>query len=304
MSRIAITGAGGFIGQALVRAARAAGHEVLAITRGTQGMEAGQGVTHLSCDLGASDAAETLAPALGNVDAVIHAAARMTGSAPEQARDTIDGTHNLVTALKGSSARLVLVSSLSVYDVAALRDGALLDETAPLVRNEAARDAYAATKLRQEEAAKTYDGNLLIIRPGAVYGPHRLWSAQLGFARGGRVICPDGRVPVPAIHVDHAAETIVNAAATEPASVPVNLIDPDPPTQAAWIAALQMPIVRVPRPLVLAAGRALGRGPGWAARFRPLRYDISRAETLLAHAPRRTFAEAVAEARAEGRDAP
>ncbi len=301
MSRLAITGARGFVGQHLSKAARAAGLDVSAIGRSQPG-NAAPGVTWHQVDLGAGEAPAALAPALEGTQAVIHAAASFAGDAEAHARDTLGATEHLIAAMKACATppKLVLVSSFSVYDIPAMPDFALLSEDSPVIAPDAPRDAYAQAKRAQEILALESGLDVVIIRPGAIYGPQRLWSAQLGFAKAGRVICPGGDALVPAVHVQTAATSMVQAAIRDiaPGTV-INLLDPDLPTQGGWLAALGMRGIFVPRRIVLAAAERLNRGPQWAARFKPLAYDARRARDLLDHAPLGRFADLVAAAKAE-----
>lgn len=299
MSRIMVTGASGFLGQAVVQAAREAGSEVVALSRRAGAAE--EEVTPVAIDLGDVGAPEALKTALDGVDAVIHTAARMIGTAEEHARDTVGGTAHLTQAMEagGSKIKLVLVSSIAVYDVAALQDDTLLYEDMRLVQAAEQRDQYAAAKAEQERPFRLYQGPKQLIRPGAIYGPNSLWSAQLGFAKGGLVFCPGGKALVPAISVERAAAGLVRAALTEGKKEPINLIDPDPPTQAEWLAALGMRKISVPRGLVVLVGALTGRGPAWQARFRPLRYDTSRAEALLEGIPHPGFTATIKAAKAK-----
>lgn len=301
MSRIAITGATGFVGRALVRHARAQGHEVLAIVRKRPdpAWAKDAGITSVAVDLGDADSVNTLTLALADTAAVIHAAASFGGDAAAHARDTIAATAHLIRAMTAAPApaRLVLVSSLSVYDVAAMQDHDVLDEKSPLLHDAAQRDAYAAAKAAQERMIQEALGDIRILRPGAIYGPNRLWSAQLGFAKGGIIVCPGGRTAVPAVHVDHVAAGLLAAVHPDQNEGIINLIDPNPPQQTDWLKALGRKYVRLPRGVVLAAGRILGRGPAWSARFRPLRYDTTRADKLLNAAATHSFVDAITDLR-------
>lgn len=306
MSRLLITGATGFLGRALVTAARAAGNEVVALSRQVGPADWAQdvGVTPVHQDLGEQDSVDALhAPLLG-VSAVIHAAASFAGDAHAHARNTVGATENIVRACQAMDAPplLVLVSSLSVYDVASMKAGTTLDEAMPLVEQPQQRDAYAAAKSAQEKAVRRYSGAKKIIRPGAIFGPHRLWSDQLGFTRGGRVLCPGTHVLIPAIEVTRAAGALVHAAANGIGADVVNLIEPDPPTRGAWLSALGSSVVRVPRGVIPLIGSLTGRGAAFSARFRPLLYDTSRAAALLDPISRRPFAEQIAAARQAERE--
>ena len=322
---LAITGAGGFLGRRIVAAAREAGHDVIAIVR--------QPVDLPGAEVRIADLAADLPPGLmDGADAVIHAAAG-AGDDAAHARDTVGATRAVLAALP-LGVRLVLVSSFSVYAVAALPDSTTLDETTPTEPEAAGRDAYARAKLAQERlaivAAQTGGLDVWIARPGAIYGPGRDWSARLGWQVGGRVAVPGGDVPVPAVHVDHAARALVAAATVPeggwPDDVPileagghvrvVNLVDPDPPTQRDWLAATnrrrvttlpRRPLMKLAALLDLACDvvpaldrvrpRILSEG-ALAARFKPLRYATARAEDRLNHRPEASFADGVAADRA------
>ena len=322
--RIAVTGASGFLGGRVVAAARAAGHAVVAVTRREIG--GGEGVEVRTADLGAGPLPPGL---LDGADAVIHAAAG-TGGDAAHARDTVGATEAVLAAMP-RAARLVLVSSFSVYAVAAMPRWSTLDERSPTEPDGARRDAYARAKIAQERlcvaAAQGRGLALWIARPGAIHGPGRRWSARLGWRRGGRVVTVGGDAPVPAIHVESCAAALVAAATVPDGGWPddlpvlegggrvrvVNLVDPDPPTQAEWLAAAghgrvvtlpRAPILRAAAALDLAGdlvpalGRRLPRGLGeatLAARFAPLRYGTARREDRLGLGPARPFAATMRE---------
>lgn len=296
MTRIVITGARGFLGREMVSAACAAGCEVAALSRRPEVDRIDDGVVWHSIDLGAENAGEALGPILENTSVVLHAAASFSGNAEAHAHDTIRATENLITAMQACATppKLVLVSSFSVYDIPALADFSLLSEDSPVIRPDAQRDAYAKAKRCQELLALESGLEVVIIRPGAIYGPHRLWSAQLGFAKAGFVICPGGDALVPAVDVGAAARSLVQGALREiPDGTIINLIDPDPPTQGGWLAALGMRTLFAPRSWVLGIAPRLKRGPHWTARFKPLAYDGRRAQNLLGHAPNASFPNAL-----------
>ena len=340
--RILVTGASGFLGRALVAAARDAGLPVVALVRaeGAEALWAGDsGVAAYRLDLAGPGAAVALAPLLDGVSAVIHAAARMRGTEAEHARDTVAATEALVAALtalatEGPRPRLLLASSFSVYGYAALPDWATLDERTPVEPDPTWRDPYSRAKLAQEavtlRAAQGAGLSVALMRIGVLYGPGHMWAAQLGFRFGGRfggrVVCPGGDVPVPAIHVEDCAAALVSAARRAAASLPpsdlpmpegaghveiVNLVAPAAPSQGDWLRAIgEARVIRLPRGPLLRLARLgdlaasllppLGRAlPGvlhegiFAARFKPLHYSAARAEARLGFAPR-TFAEAAA----------
>jgi nucleoside-diphosphate-sugar epimerase len=85
-----------------------------------------------------------LTQVLQGCDVVIHAAAALEGDQATQHAVTVDGTRQLLAAMQRAGvARLVGISSLSVYDYLALADGATLDEHSALEAAPWQRDVYA-----------------------------------------------------------------------------------------------------------------------------------------------------------------
>ncbi|WP_082029653.1 NAD-dependent epimerase/dehydratase family protein [Tateyamaria sp. ANG-S1] len=312
MTRIAVTGAGGFLGRSVVSALENQGHEIIAITRAV-------------VDLADRDG---LRGALATADAVIHTAA---GQGDDQAhgRDTILATENVLAAMP-EGARLVLVSSFSVYAFEGLPDGAQLDETSPTEPTGATRDAYTRAKIGQEKAAvlaaQTEGLDLWIARPGAIFGPGRTKTARLGWFKGGHCICPGGNVPVPAIHVADCARALALAATAPnnnwPDDAPIlkggghvtiiNLVHPSTPSQTDWLNVLDTRCIKLPLKLMMKISAALDllaettaighrfvpsslRPPTLAARFKPLRFSTNRLEQRLEFLPEHSFADSLAE---------
>lgn len=273
VERVLVTGAAGFLGRAVVAAARKAGAGVVALVR-SQGAEAlwpdDAGVTVAQLDLAGPEAAAKLGPLLTGVTAVIHAAARMRGSDAEQARDTVAATQAVTAALAALPAgemrpRLLLASSFAVYGYAAMPGGATLDERTPVEPDPAWRDAYCRAKLAQEavaiRAAQTLGLSVGLMRIGALYGPGHMWTARLGFGLGGLVLCPGGAARIPAIHVEDCAAALVRAArqgrVLPQGDVPmpdaaghveiVNLVAPDALRQRDWLRAIGKDrVIRLP----------------------------------------------------------
>ncbi|WP_239153609.1 NAD-dependent epimerase/dehydratase family protein [Virgisporangium aliadipatigenens] len=174
---LAVTGASGFCGAAVARAAVVAGWEVRCL-----GRRPGPVGRHVPWDA-AQDA-----PRLDGADAVVHLAAAVGDPPPGRAAErafravNVDGTARLLDALGGRP--LVHVSSASVYAPAA---GAPIPEEHPV---EGQRTAYGRTKAAGEALALA--AGAVVLRPRAVYGPGdphllpRLRSA----VRGGVLLLP------------------------------------------------------------------------------------------------------------------
>ncbi|WP_305970141.1 MULTISPECIES: NAD(P)-dependent oxidoreductase [unclassified Mameliella] len=298
---VVITGAGGFLGRACVAEARRRELPVLALYRSTLPADwAGDaGITPLQLDLTAPDAADRLRAALPGDCAIIHAAAHLGGDPAAVARDTLSATRTLREVWRDSAARLVLISSLAVYDTDALSPGEALSEASPLIplpdAPEQARDAYAGSK-RLQEALFLSDAGFedgWILRPGALWGPGRTWHGMQGFWASKLFVTIGSHGELPLAHVDLCAEIAVEAAHA-PTSGPgiVNVFDDDRPTRARFLRAHRRCFgwprlnVTVPYRAWLALARLLkpvsGHLPGLfresilRARLMPLRYPNTR----------------------------
>ncbi|WP_282026764.1 NAD-dependent epimerase/dehydratase family protein [Limimaricola cinnabarinus] len=305
---IAVTGAAGFLGRAVVARARAQGHELRAISRGAAPPEwAGDtGIEVVHADL------RRESPPLDGVSAVIHAAARMGGDDAAQAEGTVAPSARLLDHAAGSGARLVLVSSISVLGPAGLAPFARVDEETPIEPRPERRDAYARAKIAQERDARAiaarHGAMLRIVRPGAIFGPGHLWNAHMGVTLGPLALGPRHAGELPLCWLSHAAQILL-LAATAPQADPVELIhalDDDRPDRARFLAALGrrgLPLGW--RALDTAAGLLTPlapRLPGLLrrevlrARLMPLRYDNARAHRL-GFRPEADFETAMAAAR-------
>ena len=307
---IAITGAGGFIGSACVNAALGRGHDVRALMRRDTPLVP-PGIKRTILDLAHDETA--IARAFQGVDAVIHTAASLQGDGAIMARDTLKATAHLLSALRKSApgARLVLVSSITVYDA----DAVEIDENTPLETRPHARDRYAQSKLAQEACLQTHDGETWIARPGAVFGPHHLWNAHLGHCIGPLLIRLGGAGEIPVISRDSCADALVLAAETRvpvPGGGPraLNLVDSDLPDRRRYLASLGQGAPQFQLPfswkLLSATGRVLGLVPGLSdrlpgllqprtlrARMGEKRYANARARQDLGWQPRQSFETAM-----------
>ena len=290
-----ITGAGGFLGRAVVAEAQARGHEVRALTRDDLDLASGE------------------VPALDGVDCVIHLAGSLSGDWSVQARDTVEATRGVIEAMQAQPLppRLVLASSIAVYSADA-KD--VVTEATPLEDRPDRRDAYARAKLAQEEMLRGSGVRHTILRPGAILGPGRMTTALLGPGIGGTLILMERGGEVPVVSLADCARAFVQAAEVPGEGRALNILGPDRPSRARYAAALRRtgwPHRVVPLNWRLVMGLAwllspLGdRLPGLLrpailrARMRPVRYDIAAAEAALGWEPRDDFETALARA-AEG----
>ncbi|MBG0826866.1 NAD-dependent epimerase/dehydratase family protein [Planomonospora sp. ID67723] len=205
--RLAVTGASGFVGGAVCRAARARGWRVHAFgRRGRVEPDHVGGAPYTSWDLLSER------PALPEVDAVVHCAGSVTDWGPPQEiwAANVTGTRNAAEAFPG--ARFVHVSTASVYDP--LRPTVLArEDQAPVARYV---NAYGASKAAAERAAAhAARGRAVVLRPHAIYGPGdtTLLPRVLGAVRGRRLLAVgDGRQRISLTSVGNLAGACLLAA--------------------------------------------------------------------------------------------
>jgi nucleoside-diphosphate-sugar epimerase len=169
--RALVTGATGFLGRRLAEALRAKGIDVTATGRNARtGAElARAGLRFEPADLGDAAAVQRLAR---GQDIVFHSAALSSpwGTYREFFDANVVGTRHVVRACLESGARLVHVSTPSVYVAKHDRYDVREDEPLP---DERAND-YAATKLLAEievDRAVKEGLHAVILRPQGIYGP-------------------------------------------------------------------------------------------------------------------------------------
>ena len=167
-----VTGAGGFVGQALARALLRRGHVVIGIGRKPSPELIRDGIEWASCDLQRD--AEVLEKACRGVDAVFHVAAKvdMWGPFEEFYRSNVLGTQVVIGACQRNHVpRLIYTSSPSVIaDGSNLRN---INESYPYPRDYTAY--YPATKALAERSilAANKEGVLhtIALRPHLIFGP-------------------------------------------------------------------------------------------------------------------------------------
>ncbi|MEU4805597.1 SDR family oxidoreductase [Actinosynnema sp. NPDC023587] len=196
MTRLAVTGATGFIGGAVHRAARALGWEV-------------HGYGSRDWDIAAGPLADP-----PEVDAVVHAAAAVTdwGDDHHTRRVCVDGTRHVARTFP--HARLVHISSASVYDPFAPTVHAP-ETAAPVTRY---LTAYGAAKADAERALADRP-DTVVLRPHAVYGPGdpTLLPRVLGAIRGRTlVIVGDGQARHSLTSVDNLVAAALSACTGTP----------------------------------------------------------------------------------------
>lgn len=211
MSLLAITGATGFVGSAVLDAALAGGHQVRALARREQALRAG--VEWLRGDLGDAGA---LAAQVAGADAVIHVAG-LTNTPDPAAFEAanVTGTANVIAAMKQAGARrLVFVSSLSA--------------------RKPELSAYGASKAKAEALVEASGLDWTTVRPPGVYGPRDVdYLEMFRTAKWGFVPLPPGGASS-IIHADDLARLLVGLAASNAAATKKQTYEPDDGREGGW----------------------------------------------------------------------
>lgn len=267
--RVLVTGGGGFVGGAVVRALLARGEEVVSLARGDYPQLRALGVQTARGDLAEPDA--VVAAARG-CEAVVHVAAKagIWGSARDYERSNVEGTRSVLAACRALGiGRLVHTSTPSV--VHAGSDIAGGDESLPYA--ERPETPYARTKAAAERlvlAAADSSLATVALRPHLVWGPGdtQLVPRILDRARRGRLRFVDGgRALIDTTYIDDAVAAHLDAldaltpqAACAGRAYFISSGDPRPVRDIvnAILAAGGLPPEHrsVPLPVALAAGTA------------------------------------------------
>ena len=319
--RVLVTGAGGYLGAAVLRSAAERGHQTISLVRTGAAEQAALDADPTTVVVrGDLMRLASWSEHLEQADAVIHLAATMTGGLYSQFSGTVVATEGLIAAMKASPCkRLVHISTFSVYDYTSARAGTSIDESSLLEADLYVNDAYTQTKIVQERLVRdaACDGlSITILRPGAVWGAGNLWSGGLGHVVGPLWLrCGDGVVRKLS-YIENCADAIV-LAVERPSTIgaTLNIVD-DPVTQCAFAKGLARRGVALPRALPvsfqvwrllvralhvanrrLAGGRA--RLPSMLnlktvdARFKPFNYPNDRARAALGWTPRYSLDDAL-----------
>jgi nucleoside-diphosphate-sugar epimerase len=208
---LAITGATGFVGQALIDQGLANGHEFKALTRREQPFR--MGVDWVAGDLGSSDALRRL---VRTSEAVVHVAGVVNAPDPAGFEEgNVAGTLNVIeAALAEGVPRLVYVSSLSA--------------------REPELSVYGASKARAEKLVRASGLDWTIVRPPWVYGPGDRDSLDLfKAARWGLMPMPPSEGRSSLIHVDDLSRLLL-ALAPGGEDVTHMIFEPDDGRDDGW----------------------------------------------------------------------
>jgi len=243
---VLVTGGRGLVGSHVIEALRVAGEEVRVfegdVTDADAWRRAGKGVA-----------------------AIFHAAAKVAQSLPfpEYERINVGGTQLAVETARAAGARLVHMSSASVYG----RSGAFaagrgaVDEDFPF-QPIPEHDFYARTKRMAEELVRDSGLPAIAIRSNVIYGERdRLFTARViaTVKKGIFPLIGPGTNHLSCVYVGNVGSAIVAALKARPAKFRVYNVTADAPpalTQREFIGAfaedLGVRLFRFPAPVFLA----------------------------------------------------
>jgi len=287
MSRIAVTGASGFIGRHLCAAAASGG--VTCVALGRDSLRAG-----------------AIEPAIEGCDALLHLAGRahVLRERSDSPEDEFRKVNVTLTGQVAAAARnvgvgrFVFVSSAGVLGQVSPPEG--LDDQSP----PQPYDAYTRSKLEAEQLLATGLGGaipLTIVRPPLVYGP----GARGNFERLVRAVLAGWPLPVGGLRARRSMVGVRNlvdlllraalGAGAEGATMLVadrELVTVGEFVRAVAHAAQRKPrIIDLPEPVLNAGLRAIGRSPDMARLAHPFVLRPSEAQRRLGWLPPRSLQE-------------
>ncbi|MGB3138770.1 MAG: NAD(P)-dependent oxidoreductase [Nodosilinea sp.] len=318
--KLFITGASGFLGKYVVAEALRQGHTVKAVVRPASDSSRLAWANHPAVELVRLDLRQTrgIAEALADVDCVIHMAAVKGGDFYDRFAGTVLTTENLLGAMTTAGiGHLVATSTFSVYDYLHPSTNRVIDEAFPIEPEPEHRDAYAQTKLIQEDMMRqwgeTNSAVVTLIRPGMIYGRESLWNACHGADFGSKWLLIGPQALIPVTYVENCAEAIVlSVSSAAAAGEVINVVDDNLPTRRRFTKALVKRTDDPPQVIPLPWGIMRGvsslawfvnqrllngqaRLPGLLipasldARLKPFRYSNAKAKSVLNWSPRYTL---------------
>lgn len=285
-----VTGAGGFLGTALVARLLARGERDLRLfvrspRPALDALAKDHADAKVDVCLGTLDRIDDARRAIDGVDIVYHLVAAGSGTAAQIFQTTVVASQNLLDAIvelpKERRPRVVLVGSFGVYGVGELRRGAMVDESTPLEAHPDRRDLYSKAKLRQEKLFREYRDkhglSLVVVRPGVIYGAGgTALSTRIGLSVSRFFLHLGGHNLLPLTYVDNCAEAIAIAGRYGLDGEAYNVVDDDLPTCSAYLreyrkhAKKRMQVLHVPYAVMMGIAVGVERFNAVAPRRLPL----------------------------------
>lgn len=309
--RVLVTGAGGFVGRALVPALLAQGYAVTATTRSRINAPWADQVRVIVVD--DLNAETDWTDALKDATAVIHLAARVhvmndtaTDPLAEFRATNVDGTRHLAEQARDAGAnRFVFLSSIKV-------NGEATQET-PFRATDVAnpQDPYGLSKAEAEQALFDISQNggpdVIVIRPPLVYGP----GVKGNFLKLMRAVQKGTPLPLGNVHnrrslvgVGNLADLLVHCVVAKQAANRVFLVrDGEDVSTTDLIRKIGIALGKsarlwpVPSILIRMLGTILGKGAAMDRLLGDLRIDDAETRKALNWTPPFTLQQGLAEIR-------
>jgi len=299
VSRLVVTGANGFVGRAVCRRARDAGHIVTALVRrAEERIEGAHESIHVGPDF---EGIESGWPVGLAADCIIHLAARvhvMRDESPDPdaafEATNVAGTLRLAKAARQHGVRRIVYAS-SIKAVGEADGGTPLSEAA----NPEPQDAYGRSKLRAEWQLAQFGAanglDVVIVRPPLVYGP----GVRANFLRMMDAVARGMPLPLGSIaarrsivYVDNLADALLHCAVDPRAAGECfHVADDDAPSVTDLLRlvgdALGKParLIRVPSAVLRALGTLTGRQAAIDRLTGSLQLDTGRIKRVLGWHP-------------------
>ena len=212
---VLVIGGTGFIGKALVKHLRKAGHGVRLIARDPQGVAPELLALGLDVVKGDFTKIDTIKPALRGIRHVFHLARGFGKTWAEYLKYDVEPTRVLAEACADAGVeRFIYSSSIAIYD-AGHPGQAITEQTQP-VPSMLAANPYARSKAENERVLMELHGKrglgVVINRPGIVLGqggnPYHWGVAEWPYTSVCRLY-GDGNNPLPIVLVDDVADAMV-----------------------------------------------------------------------------------------------
>jgi uncharacterized protein (TIGR01777 family) len=243
--RVAVTGATGTIGRAMVEELRGRGDEVVTLSRDATSARSALGADVEAASWETPDRDAAPADALAGVDAVVNLMGapveqRWSDSAKRAIRDSrVAGTRHLVEGIAAAEPRPRVLVSQSASGWYGARGDEWADESEPPARGDFLADVVVEWE-REAARAEELGLRVAMARTGVVLsssgGALRKMLPFFKLGVGGPVA--GGRQYVPWIHLDDEAAALIYLVDSNAASGPVNVCAPEPSTNRELSKAL------------------------------------------------------------------
>lgn len=251
---VAVVGASGVLGRALVPQLQSAGATVRALVRSPEKARATlpAATTVERFDLLDPADAPRLPALLRGADAVVHAATAIPsdftapGAWDRNTRLRVDGTRTLTQCAMEARVGIYVQQSIAL----AYADGgdAWLDEDAPLDERQGGPITEPVRKMEATVRALPASVRWAILRGGNFTGPGTFQDGLVERIRAGaEPVTGDGRAFLPLVHADDYAAAVVAAIERGPAGLVANVAD-DPIRQAEYLDEIAWRVAAPPPP--------------------------------------------------------